>query len=124
MFSIFAATSPDQVGEVVDLSIAELRSIVNDGVTTDELKLAKQASRALILLGLEDSASRAAALAQSEMTHGRQIPVEETLAKIDAVTQEDCREVANQFFKTENVAFAALGDLENLNIARDRLKIQ
>ena len=124
VFSVFAATSPDQVAEVVDLSIAELRSIVTDGVTSDELELAKQASRALILLSLEDSASRAAALAQSEMTHGRQIPVEETLAKIDAVTVDDCREVANEFFKTENVAFAALGDLENLHIERDRLKIR
>jgi predicted Zn-dependent peptidase len=123
VFSIFAATSPEQVAEVVDLSIAELGSIVTDGVTPDELELAKQASRALILLGLEDSASRAAALAQSEMTHGRQIPVEETLAKIDAVTVEDCRAVANEFFKTENVAFAALGDLDGVDISRERLRI-
>jgi predicted Zn-dependent peptidase len=108
---------------VVDLSIAELRSTVTDGVSSDELALAKQASRSLILLSLEDSASRAAALAQSEMTHGRQIPVEETLAKIDAVTVEDCRAVANEFFKTENVAFAALGDLDGVDIQREKLRI-
>ncbi len=86
MFSVFAGTSPEQVGEVVDLSIAEMTKVVNDGVTADELDLAKQQSVSSILLSLEDSASRAAAVAQSEMVHGRQISVEETLAKVDAVS--------------------------------------
>ena len=123
MFSIFAATSPEQVPEVVDLSIAEMRAVVRDGVTDDELELAKQQAVASILLSLEDSASRAATLAQSELTYGRQIPVEETLAKLDSVTVEDCWEIAREFLRTENVAFAALGDLQGLNIERERLRI-
>jgi len=123
MFSIFAATSPEQVEEVVDLSIAEMRAIVNDGVTQDELELAKQQAVASILLSLEDSASRAAALAQGEMTHGRQIPVEETLANLDAVTTDDIHSLAREFFRTENIAYAALGDLTALNIDRERLSI-
>jgi predicted Zn-dependent peptidase len=124
VFSIFAGTSPDQVGEVVDLSIAELRTVLRDGVTADELDLAKQQSRASILLSLEDSASRAAVLAQSEMVHGRQIPVEETLEKIDAVTIDDLRAIADEFFVTEKVAFAALGDLAGVEISRDRLALK
>lgn len=123
MFSIFAATSPEQVEEVVDLSIAEMRAVVNDGVTEDELELAKQQAVASILLSLEDSASRAAALAQGEMTHGRQIPVEETLANLDAVTTGDIHTLAREFFRTENIAFAALGDLSDLKIDRGRLTI-
>ena len=123
MFSIFAATSPEQVAEVVDLSIAEMRNVVNDGVTEDELELAKQQAVASILLSLEDSAARAATLAQSEMTHARQISVEETLAKLEAVTTDEILLLAREFFRTENVAFAALGDLKRLKIERERLKI-
>ena len=123
MFSIFAATSPEQVAEVVDLSIAEMSNIVRDGVTEDELELAKQQAVASILLSLEDSAARAATLAQSEMTHDRQISVEETLAKLDAVTVGEIQNIAREFFVTENVAFAALGDLNRLEISRDRLVI-
>ena len=123
MFSIFAATSPKQVEEVVDLSIAEMSNIVRDGVTEDELELAKQQAVASILLSLEDSAARAATLAQSEMTHDRQISVEETLAKLDAVTVGEIQNIAREFFVTENVAFAALGDLNRLEISRDRLVI-
>jgi predicted Zn-dependent peptidase len=123
LFTIFAATSPEQVAEVVDLSIAELRAVVRDGVTTDELELAKHQAVASILLSLEDSAARAATLAQSEMTHGRQISVEETLAKLDAVTVDEIQNIAREFFRAENVAFAALGDLKGLKIGREQLSV-
>ena len=123
LFTIFAGTSPEQVEEVVDLAIAEMREIVANGITADELELAKQQARASILLSLEDSASRAAALAQSEMVHGRQISVEETLAAVDAVTTEACHAIAKEFFRTKAISFAALGDLKDLNIDRERLGI-
>jgi predicted Zn-dependent peptidase len=123
LFSVFVGTSPDQVQEVVDITIAELKEVVRNGVTQDELELVKQQTRASILLGLEDSAGRAATLAQSEMLHGRQIPVEETLANVDAVSIEEIQALAVEYFKTENVAFAALGDLADLNIKRESLSI-
>ena len=123
VFSVYAGTSPDQVGEVVDLSIAEMRDVVANGVTEDELELSKQTSRASILMSLEDSASRAAALAQGEIVHGRQISVEETLANIESVTLEDCQAIAGEFFKTEGVAFAAVGDLDPNAVTREMLHI-
>jgi predicted Zn-dependent peptidase len=122
-FSIFAATSPDQVEEVVQISMDEMRNVVQDGVTAEELDLAKAQARASILLSLEDSASRAAALASSEMVHGRQISVEETLAAVDAVTIDDCRVVARDYVRSEDIAFVALGDLEDLNIGRDHFTL-
>ncbi len=122
-FSMFAGTSPEQAEEVIDLSIAELRNLLKGGVTADELELAKQQSRASILLSLEDSAARAATLAQSELIHGCQIPIETTLARIDAVTLDDIDRLAREFFKTDNVAFVALGDLKGLKIDRKRLTI-
>ena len=121
LFSVFAGTSPDQVNEVVDITIAEMREVVRNGVTQDELELAKQQTRASILLGLEDSAGRSATLAQSEMLHARQIPVEETLEKVDAVTADEIQDLVREHFKTEKIAFAALGDLKGLEIDRDRL---
>jgi predicted Zn-dependent peptidase len=124
VFSVYAGTSPEQVGEVLDISIDELGEIVKNGVTEKELQLAKDQARASILLSLEDSAARAAALAQSEMTLGRQIPVEESIANIDAVTTDDMAGLAREFFKTDAVAFAALGDLKELKIDPQRLRIE
>ncbi len=123
VFSIYAGCSPEKVSEVVDLSINELRRIKREGVTIDELNLAKEQTVASVLLGLEDSSVRAANLAQMEITHARQIPVEETLAKIEAVTIEEIREIALDFFQSEKIALGALGNLSDLKIKRERLKI-
>ncbi len=123
VFSVFAGTSRDQTREVVELSIAEMRSVLQDGFTADELELAKAQSRAAVLLSLEDSASRVSSLAQCELVHGRQISVEETLAGINAVTLDDCSELVREFFMTENVAFTAIGDLAEDTVTRDHLRL-
>ena len=123
VFSVFAGTSPEHAGEVVDIAVAELREVVSNGIRCEELELAKHQARASILLSLEDSAARAASIAQSEMVHGRQILVEETLAKIAAVTVDDVVDLAREFFQTEATAFAALGDLDGLVVDRSRLAI-
>lgn len=123
MFMVSAGTSPEQTTDVVDITINELRSVVSDGITDAELELAKQQTRASVLMSLEDSAARAASLAQSEMVHGRQISVEESLANMNAVTRDDVLRVARQFFRTEKVAFGALGNLNGLKLGRKRLEI-
>ena len=123
IFSIYAACSPEKLLEVVDLSIAELKKIRNEGVTNGELDLAKEQTVASVLLGLEDSSVRAANLAQMEITHGRQISVEETLANIEAVTIKEIREIAFEFFQTEKIALGALGNLRDLTIKRERLAV-
>jgi predicted Zn-dependent peptidase len=123
VFSVFAGTSPEQLAEVIDIVVEELSKVVKAGVTDGELELAKHQARASILMSLEDSAARAAALAQSEMVYGRQIPVEETLANIDAVTVEDTHQIAQEFIRSGSIAFAAIGDLDHLRVDRDRLSI-
>jgi predicted Zn-dependent peptidase len=123
VFSIYAGTSPRQTEEVLDISIKELRSIVKKGIEHEELELIKEQSVASILLGLEDSSVRAGTLARLEMVHGRQIPLEETLQKIEAVTGEEIQELAKEFFQTEKIAVAALGNLNGLKIKRERLNV-
>ncbi len=123
IFSIFAATSPEKLNQTIDLVIAEIRKIKKSGVSQEELELAKEQTAASILLGLEDSGVRAGNLAQQEMTHGKTITVEETLQRIEAVGAEEIRHLANEFFCTEKIALAALGNLDGFKIGRERLDI-
>jgi predicted Zn-dependent peptidase len=123
VFQIYAGTSPKQTEEVLDISIKELRKIVREGITPEELELVKEQSVASILLGLEDSSVRAGTLARLEMVHGRQISIEETLEKIEAVRLEEVQQLAQEFFQTEKIAFGALGNLNGLKIKRERLEI-
>jgi len=121
--AVSAATSPDQLREVAEIVIDELASIVREGVTHEELALMKDQTRASILLGLEDSAGRAGTLAQCEMVHGRQIPVEETLANLEAVTADEIQQQARDFFSPGQIALVALGDLEDAVFTREDLGI-
>ncbi len=123
LFSVHAATSPEQVEEVLDIVLDEMRWIVRNGISAEELQLMKDQTRASVLLGLEDSAGRAASLAHSEMLHGRQISVEESLANLDAVNADEVQTLAEEFFTSDKIAFAAIGDLSDINITRERLSI-
>lgn len=123
VFSIYAGTSPRQTETVLDIALDEMRSVVRNGITQSELELMKAQSVASILLGLEDSATRAASLARLEMVHGRQISLEETLQNIEKVTVEEVQELAQEFFQSEKIAFGALGNLNGLKIRREKLEV-
>jgi predicted Zn-dependent peptidase len=123
VFQIYAGTSPEQVDEVLELSLAELRRTVREPVGEDELQLAKDQMIASILLGLESTSARAGTLARQEIIHGRRLAPEEIIRRIEAVTPEDLLAVARARFTTEQIAFGALGDLNGFKVDRARLEI-
>ncbi|MER3428637.1 MAG: peptidase M16 [Pyrinomonas sp.] len=123
MFQIYAGTSPDQLDEVLDLSLIELRRIVREPVGEDELRLVKDQAISSILLALESSSMRAGTLARQEILHGRRIPPEETIARIEAVTAEELQALAQRAFRTEALGFGALGNLNGFRVDRARLEI-
>lgn len=123
VFSIFAATSPENLGKTIDLTIEEIRRIKNDGVSDEELRLAKDQTVAAIVLGLEDSGARAGNLATQEIVFGKIIPFEETLKRVEQVGTDEIRDIAREFFQTERMALTALGNLGNLKVERERLNV-
>jgi predicted Zn-dependent peptidase len=122
VFAIYAGTSPEHLNDVVDLSLAELRRIVRDGVSEEELQLAKDQSISSILLGLESSSSRAGALARQEIIHGRRISPDEMIQRLETVKIEDVQRIAQEYFR-QPLALGALGDLNGFQVDRARLEI-
>lgn len=123
VFSIYAGTSPKHLDKVVDLSLLELRRVVREDVSSDELGLAKDQAISSILLGLESSSARAGTLARQEIIHGRRVSPDEIINRVAAVTIEDVRRVAQQYFTSGALAFGALGDLNGFRMDRARLEI-
>lgn len=122
VFTIYAGTSPEQLDEVVDISLAEMRRVLNETVPESELQLVKDQALSSILLGLESSSARAGALARQEIIHGRRITPEEVIKKIEAATPQDLQRVANEYF-TGELSLGALGNLNGFNVERSRLKL-
>ena len=123
VFQIYAGTSPEHLDEVLDLSLAELRRTLREPVGEEELRLVKDQAVSSILLGLESTSARAGSLARQEIIHGRRIPPDEIIARIEAVTPEDLLRVASAFFRTDALALGALGDLNGFRVDRARLEV-
>lgn len=123
VFTIYAGTSPAQLDEVIDLSLAELRRVVRESVGEDELRLVKDQAVSSILLSLESSSMRAGTLARQEIVHGHYISPDEIIRRLEAVTPEDLQQVARAYFTSNTLALAALGDLNGFRVDRARLEI-
>ena len=123
VFNIYAGTSPDQLDEVLELSLKELREVVRNSVSEEELRIAKDQAISSILLGLESSSARASTLARQEIIHGRRISPDDVVEKLRNTTIEQLQEIARTYFKSETLALGALGNLNGFKVDRSRLSI-
>jgi predicted Zn-dependent peptidase len=123
IFTIYAGASPAHIDQVLDLSLKELRRAVREPAAEEELKLAKEQAISTILLSLESSSARAGALARQEIVHGRRIPPDEIIRRIEAVTRDDMLALAQTHFTTESLAIGALGNLNGFAVDRSRLQM-
>jgi predicted Zn-dependent peptidase len=96
---------------------------VQDNVTEEELRIAKDQAISSILLALESSSARASTLARQEIIHGRRISPDEVIEKLRNTTVDQLQQVARTYFKSESLALGALGNLNGFNVDRSRLAI-
>src|SRR5215218_2353287 len=123
VFNIYAGTSPEYLEDVLELSLSELREVVRNCVTEEELRIAKDQAISSILLGLESSSARAGTLARQEIIHGRRISPDEVIEKIRNTTVDELKEIACTYFKSETISLGVLGNLNGFNVDRSRLEI-
>jgi predicted Zn-dependent peptidase len=94
LWGIYAGCLPAKADEVLAICQEEVAKVISDGLTDEELDRGKGQLRGSIVLGLEDPSSRMSRLGKSELVHPRLEPVEEILASIEAVTDQDVRDIA------------------------------
>jgi predicted Zn-dependent peptidase len=94
LFAVYAGCAPGKVHEVLDLTRAELAAVAADGLSDDEVARGKGMMRGALVLGLEDNGSRMGRLAKGELLYERPLTADELLAKVDAVTAAQVRDVA------------------------------
>src|SRR6266849_7818447 len=109
---VYVGTSPEWAREVVEAIRGELTRVTRDGLTPGELARAKSQMKGNMLLGLETSDSRMSRIAKNEIYFGRDVPLEEVAAGIDAVTNDDILRVADRLFRPGTLALTVLGDLK------------
>jgi predicted Zn-dependent peptidase len=108
MFGMYAGTDATDVPDLMRVVVDE---IVNAPETLNEAEVAraKAQMKAGLLMALESSSARAEQLARQMFAWGRPIPIEELVARIDAVTVESARAAGRALIARGRPAIAALG---------------
>jgi predicted Zn-dependent peptidase len=122
-FTIYAGCANEAVGEVVDLVVEELRGVKNALVPDAELQRAKDHLKGSLMLSLENTASRMSHIARQEIYFDRQFGLDETLQGIERVTSADVQRVAVDLFQNGSLAATVLGNVNGLQIPRERLDL-
>jgi len=121
-FVIHAGVDKSKLMEASGEIMHELKNIKENPVTRDELYRAKEYSRGQFLMALEDTSSRMLWLGERLMEEASAPSVEEMFKKIDKVTADEIRKVANIIFTGENLNFATVGPAWK-NIKKDLERI-
>ena len=118
---VYAGTSSAKAVDVIDLVMAEFSRLKTELMPEDELRRAKDQLKGNLLLSLESSTSRMSNLARQQMYFNYFFGQQEILDKVEAVTAEQVKAMANLLFRPEAVAVTLLGRLDGLKIPRERL---
>ena len=122
-FTVYAGCANEAVGEVIDLVVEELRRIKQAPVPEAELQRSKDHLKGSLMLSLENTASRMSHLARQEIYFDRQFGLDETLQGIERVTPTEVQRVAVDLFRHASLAATVLGNVNGLQISRERLHL-
>jgi predicted Zn-dependent peptidase len=106
---IFAATAPETAAAALDACLTELRSLLANGFPADELAAGKNQLKGQLTLSLESVTARMYRAAAVELYGDPDRTLDEVLAEIDAITQDEVRQVSEEFFNPAAQMVMSLG---------------
>lgn len=108
MLAVHAATAPEKIEQLAAIVAAQLQDIADNGPTSAELHRSAAQLKAGLLMALESSSVRAEQMARQLLSYGLLIPPRELTARVDAVTPDAVRAVAQKFARAKP-AIAVVG---------------
>jgi predicted Zn-dependent peptidase len=116
LFAVYAGCAPGKADEVLELVRAELAKIASGGVTEAELARGKGMTKGAFVLDLEDTGSRMGRLAKGELLFGDLLPVDDLLARVDAVSVEEANTLAADLL-SRSMSLAVVGPFDEGDFA-------
>ncbi len=112
LFSIYTGTGRDEAAELAPALCQEIRKL-STTLEESEVARARNQLKAATLMALESTNVRTEQMAQQALIFNRQVPIEEQIAKIDAVDTEAVAAIAQRVFSGVPTV-AAIGPLGKL----------
>jgi predicted Zn-dependent peptidase len=109
LFGIYAAMTPENTRQVLDLIVAELDRVKVEGFTPAEIKRAKTQLRSDLLMDLESMSARSTNNASDLMHYDRIVPLDEARNDIENVTNEAVIALADSLFDKKTLSLVVVG---------------
>ncbi len=107
--TVYAGTRAREVRQVLDLIHREIQKLARDGIDSTELTRTKDQMKGSLMLSLESSHSRMNKLAKDELIAGKHTTLEDLIAEINRVTEQQVFETAQTLFTSDRIALTGLG---------------
>lgn len=112
LFTIYSGMKPEQLNEVSQLILEEIRLLVKKGIKPDDLAKSKEQLKGNFILGLESTSSRMNSIGKSELMLGYINTPEEVLKKIDAISMEIIDDIIDVIFGIGNAGVSIVGNIK------------
>jgi predicted Zn-dependent peptidase len=106
--------------KAVKIILQEYKSLKDKKITVKELQKAKDYLKGVMSMSMDSSDNQASFFAMQELLEGNIINQEEKFKKIDEVSVDDIKKVAEDIFVPEKLNLAVIGPIEDSK--RDELK--
>jgi len=108
LIGIYVGTREDNVQEACEIIGRELGSLHSSGITDEELARAKEHVKGRMVLSAESTAARMARIGKALLFDTPLLTLDEMLARVDAVTQDEVAELAREFYAPDSLSAAAI----------------
>jgi predicted Zn-dependent peptidase len=108
-YTVYGGTSQKNWELVKELVRKEFDDVMATGLSEDELDRTKKSLAGNLVLALEGMNSRMMRQSRNELNYERQVTVDEALERLNKVTNEQIRTLANRVLGADKVSVTAIG---------------
>jgi len=109
IFVIYAALNPGNVEDVLGLISTEVRGMLTDKISNEQLSKAKEQLKSNVLLSLENAASRMNAIGRTLLMLDKTVTPDEVVEKIDAINLDAFYETCGKIFVPNQMSLSLVG---------------
>ena len=120
-FVVESGIDPARIDEAIPVILGELGKM-RDGVTEEEWSQARELTKGRMMLRMEESRAVTSFLGIQELLRNKVESVDAVIAKVDAVTMDDIKRVANRIINPEKLVLAIVGPFEDASRFEKLLK--
>ncbi len=115
IFNICAGMMSQNVNKVCDIIVKEIKRIKKDGLSSDELTMAKEQLKGNYILSYESIGARMQAAGRNLLLDKEMLSPEEVIDKINTISKDSVNDIIDTVLDTDTLCIAAVGAIDSVD---------